>query len=319
MNLIEKVVIKDGVNADTTVTINLYTGQVDEINALLAHPSIPNTRGVAAYSLVGNKPTFSFSAINPNEMWVYVDGIAIKCGGVTSLNQNDFFFYDGIVSTTALEANYDQVKVLVVNEIGNYKIGNVVKLRAKHIGFMGSISYGTYYGEITDINTGTKAISVSLINAGTNFTQASSEWTFSLVATDYDGLEYILLPYQLRKQNPPYVWSPTATATKNLESDSGATGNARQIIVKAEFQGADTEPTHTIDIKVANISEYEIYTISNLSEYNCNALILITTGGTFWDGTTTKNLFPNKGASIANYEFKNSIRIMKVGTIIYVV
>lgn len=314
MNLIEKVVIKDGVNADTTVTINLYTGQVSEINALLAHPSIPNTRGVAAYAIVGNKPTFSFEAINTNEMWVYVDGTGVKCGGVTSLNQNDFFFYDGIVSTTALEANYDLVKVLVVNEIGNYKIGNIVKLRAKHIGFMGSISYGTYYGEITDINTGTKAISVSLINAGTNFTQASSEWTFSLVANDYDGFEHILLPYQLKKQNAPYVWTPSSTETKNLESDSGATGNARQIIVV----GSNASAAYTIDIKVANISEYEIYTIVQASATTYNPLTLITTGGTFWDTTTSKSLHPNKGADIASGEFKHSIRIMKVGTLIYI-
>lgn len=85
MNLIEKVVIKDGVNADTTVTINLYTGQVAEINALLVHPNIPNTRGVATYSIVGNKPTFGFSAIGANEMWIYVDGLAIKCGGITTV------------------------------------------------------------------------------------------------------------------------------------------------------------------------------------------------------------------------------------------
>ena len=206
MNLIEKVVIKDGVNADTTVTINLYTGQVAEINALLAHPSVPNTRGIAVYSIVGAKPTFSFSAVANSEMWVYVDGIAIKCGGITASNPNI-----------------------------------------------------------------------------------------------------------------PYVWTPVLTATKNLESDTGATGSARQIMVIAEFLGIDTEPTHTIDIKVADITEYDIYSISNLSEYNCNALNIITTGGTFWDGTTTKKLFPNKGADIANYEFKNSIRIMKVGTTIYVV
>lgn len=314
MNLIEKVVIKDGVNADTTVTINLYTGQVAEINALLVHPNIPNTRGVAAYSIVGGKPTFSFSAINPNEMWVYVDGISIKCGGVTSLNQNDFYFYDGIVSETSLGADYNQVKVLVVNEIGNYKIGNVVKLRAKHVGFMGSIFYLDYFGEITDINTGTKAISVSLINSATNYTQASSEWTFSLVANNYDGLEYLLLPYQKRKQNPPYIWSPTTAATKNLESDAGATGDARQIIVV----GQSSNYTYTIDIKVTSISEYEIYTITQLSPLNAVPLVIITSSGTFWDASTSKNLFPNKGAVVSDGEYKHSIRIMRVGTLIYI-
>lgn len=85
MNLIEKVVIKDGVNADTTVTINQYTGQVAEINAKITHPYIPNTRGIAGYSIVGGKPTFSFSTVGANEMWVYVDGIAIKCGGITTV------------------------------------------------------------------------------------------------------------------------------------------------------------------------------------------------------------------------------------------
>ena len=86
MNLIEKVVIKDGVNADTTVTINQYTGQVAEINAKIAHPFIPNTRGVAAYSLdAGITPRFSFAGVGDNEMWVYIDGIGIKVDGITTL------------------------------------------------------------------------------------------------------------------------------------------------------------------------------------------------------------------------------------------
>lgn len=85
MNLIEKVVIKDGVNADTTVIINKYTGEVDAINTLLSHPNVPNTRGVANYSIVANKPTFGFSAVGDNEMWIYVDGIAMKCGGITTV------------------------------------------------------------------------------------------------------------------------------------------------------------------------------------------------------------------------------------------
>jgi len=111
----------------------------------------------------------------------------------------------------------------------------------------------------------------------------------------------------------------TISSTRGIAAYSVATGNARQIIVKAEFQGADTEPTHTIDIKVASINELEIYTISNLYEYNCNPLSIITSGGTFYDGTTSKVLHPNKGAAIGNNEFKLVIRIIKVGTVIYIV
>lgn len=316
MQKFDKVVVKNGVDADVTKTLNLYTGQESEINAILA--TISNERGVANYSIGSGKPQFIWEAVGDNELWVYSNALGVKIGGVATITPSDF--YDGIVSLTVLGADYNQVKNLVVNRIGNYKVGNVVKLTAKHTGFMGSIYYLDYFGEITAINSGTKTISVSLINSLTNYTPPATEWTFNIVSTDYAGLEYLLLPYQKRKQNTPYIWTPTGTATKNLESDSGATGDARQIIFRAEFQGSGTEPTHTIDIKVLFISEYEIYTISNLSEYNCNALIIITSGGTFWDGTITKNLHPNiGGASLGNYEFKNSIRIMKIGTTIYVV
>jgi len=122
------------------------------------------------------------------------------------------------------------------------------------------------------------------------------------------------LPYKQKKETPPFIWSPTVTETKNLESDSGATGTARQIIVI----GVNASSAYTIDIKVASISEYEIYTIVQSSPYNYNPLAIITSGGTFWDTTTTKSLHPNKGADIANGEFKLSIRIMRVGTLIYI-
>jgi hypothetical protein len=130
MNVIDKVVIKNGVDADTVKTINLNTGQVDEINAILA--TISSTRGIAAYSVATGKAQFSWQSVGENEMWVYLDGVGIKVGGVATISPSDF--YDGIVSTTSLPANYDQVKRLVVNRIGNYKVGNVVKLHAKHIG-----------------------------------------------------------------------------------------------------------------------------------------------------------------------------------------
>jgi len=310
MNVIDKVVIKNGVDADTVKTINLNTGQVDEINAILA--TISNTRGVAAYSVATGKAQFSWEAVGENEMWVYLDGVGIKIGGVATITPSDF--YEGIVSTTSLGADYNQVKSLVVNRLGNYKVGNVVKLHAKHTGFMGSIYYLDYYGEITAINEGTKTISVTLINSLTGYTAPSAEWTFNLVATDYDGLEYLLLPYKQKKETPPFIWSPTVTETKNLESDSGATGTARQIIVI----GLNASSAYTIDIKVTSISEYEIYTIVQSSPYNYNPLSIITSGGTFWDTTTTKSLHPNKGADIANGEFKLSIRIMRVGTLIYI-
>jgi hypothetical protein len=84
MNLIEKVVIKDGVNSDTEVTINLYSGQVAEINALLQDPNIPLSRGIASYNINSGKPQFVFSAVGDNEMWIYLDGIGLKVGGITS-------------------------------------------------------------------------------------------------------------------------------------------------------------------------------------------------------------------------------------------
>lgn len=129
MNLIEKIVIKDGVNVDTTVNINLYTGQVSEINALLAHPSIPNTRGVAAYAIVGNKPTFSFSAVGANEMWIQVDGISIKCGGITTIDVDQSIkLVPYHVSGVYTMPNSDKNKILVVTDDSSISEINVNNL-----------------------------------------------------------------------------------------------------------------------------------------------------------------------------------------------
>jgi len=75
MNVIDKVVIKNGVDADVVKTINLNTGQVDEINAILA--TISTGRGVASYNINSGKPQFVFSGVGANVMWVYFDGIGI--------------------------------------------------------------------------------------------------------------------------------------------------------------------------------------------------------------------------------------------------
>lgn len=131
MNLIEKVVIKDGVNADTTVIINQYTGQVAEINAKIAHPFIPNTRGVAGYSIVGGKPTFSFAAVGDNESWWYVGGLVIKCGGVTTVEVDQSIkVLDYTVSETYTLTTGDINKIIVVNNSSNVSLIEVYALDA---------------------------------------------------------------------------------------------------------------------------------------------------------------------------------------------
>lgn len=138
MNLIEKVVIKDGVNADTTVTINQYTGQVAEINAKIAHPFIPNTRGIAAYSLdAGITPRFSFAAVGDNEMWVYVDGIGIKVDGITTLAPDTAIkILPNSGSTTYTYSSSDNGKVLIVTDATNLSLIAATPLPINHSFFI---------------------------------------------------------------------------------------------------------------------------------------------------------------------------------------
>jgi len=85
MNVIDKVIIKNGVDADVEKTINLNTGQVTEINAILA--TISTGRGVASYNINSGKPQFVWSGVGDNEMWIYIDGIGIKVSGIITTEQ----------------------------------------------------------------------------------------------------------------------------------------------------------------------------------------------------------------------------------------
>jgi len=118
MNLIEKVVIKDGVNADTEVTINLYSGQVAEINAILA--TISNTRGVAAYSVNGNMARFTFAGVGDNEMYIQMDGVVFKAGGLTSIQVDiSIWVLPYSVSSTYTALSDDKNRLMIVNDASN--------------------------------------------------------------------------------------------------------------------------------------------------------------------------------------------------------
>lgn len=212
MNLIEKVVIKDGVNADTTVTINLYTGQVAEINALLVHPNIPNTRGIAAYTIVGGKPTFSFSAVGANEMWVYVDGIAIKCGGITTVEvDKSIKLLPYHVSGLYTMPNSDKNKILVVTDdssISEINLNNleeeesvciqndrsvtitVIKLIGGAENYIDILPYeAAYFRNVSEdlvVNTYIKKISNNrlLVVPGTGVTNVTLDYSISKTSDD---------------------------------------------------------------------------------------------------------------------------------------
>ena len=91
MNIIDKVVIKDGVNADVTITLDYFTNQVTEINAALS--TLSASRGVVNYSISGGKPTFTFTPFGNNELWVYVDGLGTKANGVTNTKQPAPYYF----------------------------------------------------------------------------------------------------------------------------------------------------------------------------------------------------------------------------------
>lgn len=121
MNLIEKVVIKDGVNADVEKTINLYSGQVAEINAILA--TISNTRGVAAYSVNNNKARFIFAGVGDNEMYIQMDGVVFKAGGLTSIDVDQSIkVIPYTVSETYTLIPEDDNKIIVVNNNSNVSL-----------------------------------------------------------------------------------------------------------------------------------------------------------------------------------------------------
>jgi len=91
MNIIEKVIIKDGVNADIVIALGYFTGQVEEINDSLY--SIPSSRGIASYEIIAGKPTFTFEQKNNNELWIYVDGIGFKANGITNTKQPSPYYF----------------------------------------------------------------------------------------------------------------------------------------------------------------------------------------------------------------------------------
>ena len=312
MYLVEKVVLTDGgANPDVTVTINQHTGKIDNINTLISHPNIPNTRGLANYSIVGGKPTFNFTGVGDNELWIYVNGVGFKAGGQTGIDIADFDFYANVISVTEYAAVTGPTRVLIVNQIGNYKVGNVVKLKAKHLGAFSSIYYGYYYGEITAVNASINQITVSLLCTTT--TPASSEWTFGLVATDKAGLDYFLSTYKLKKYANPYVWQPTATGSLNIESEAGTTGLSKHIFVK------QSNIAHVLNIQIqcGSVPENEVYTITNFSDSNITqdqGVTINASGGTFVDGTTSGVLTPS---NVDGEKFQGTMSFMRVGTVIY--
>lgn len=121
MNLIEKVVIKDGVNADTTVNINLYTGQVAEINAALG--GISGLRGVATYNINSGKPQFVWSGVGNNELWVYTNGIGVKSSGVNTIESDQSIRLLGYTGNSVYSQTiFDNNKILVVNNASQFII-----------------------------------------------------------------------------------------------------------------------------------------------------------------------------------------------------
>jgi len=113
MNVIDKVVIKNGVDADTVKTINLNTGQVDEINAILA--TISTDRGVASYNVNSGNPQFVWSGVGDNEMWIYIDGIGLKVNGITSnATDNSIKVLPNSGSTTYVYNDNDNGKILII-------------------------------------------------------------------------------------------------------------------------------------------------------------------------------------------------------------
>jgi hypothetical protein len=227
--------------------------------------------------------------------------------------------YTNTTSTTSLPVSYNQVKNLTVNYIGAFAVGNVVRITARVAGFMGLFSNFHYLAEITAIDVTTKVISFSLINAGTNYTPACNNWTIDIVAFSIAGLEQYLTPY-MKKQVTHHLFAPTSSNSflAYLESESGMHGTAKYIFLKKFSFNQMFE----LIITVASIKEYEIYTIKNISPRTSGSNIyepiyISAQGGTFSDGNMSIMLESYSPAS-NDYSF-SAIRILRVGTVLYVI
>ncbi len=314
MNLFDKVTVKNGVVTDDYV-LNKYSGEVTAIQAIL--DTIPSDKGIAKYSVNSDgQATFVWDAVGSNDLWVYSGGTGVKIGSVSNVNS-----YEGVYSLTSLDADYNLTKTLIVNKIGLYKVGNIVKLKMKVIGFMGSISYQYTYGEITVLNSTTKSITVSLIDSITNYTPPSAEWTFSLVAVDKAGLDFLLAKYKIKLETDTYVWTPTGTVSKNLDAGLGEFGSSNIISVKKDVYNESV--TISVNASAFGMTENVIHTIINntpltMSGNASTPIVLNASGGTFYSGLSTINLCPKGYAisAVADYEF--TIRLMRVGTVVYI-
>ena len=124
MNKFDKVVVKNGVDADVTVTLGLYNGQVSEINAQLA--TISPLRGKGTYNVDSGKPQFVWSGVDDNELWIYTNGIAAKANGINTVeaDQSIRVIPYNEDTTYVLDAT-DFNKILVVNDLSVLSYINV--------------------------------------------------------------------------------------------------------------------------------------------------------------------------------------------------
>lgn len=117
MNLIESIKVVDGVNPDTVIPVNYYSGQDSEINVKLA--LIPTLRGEGSYSIIDNIPTFNWSGIGNNKLWVLVDGIWLASDALATITiAPDTSIIKGTVSgsITLNVTLYENKKLIHVNQ-----------------------------------------------------------------------------------------------------------------------------------------------------------------------------------------------------------
>jgi len=201
MNIIDKIVVKDGINADVTIDLGYFTNQVSEVNSAVS--SLSASRGVINYTISGGKPTFNFTPFGNNELWVYVDGLGTKANGVTNSKQPTPFLFApdsignkdlDIPSATGISKDiiikrysnnnaytvYIDNRTLPENEVytiinasspfGISDTINSVELVLVHDGqFIGYLSeYGNITLEVKDGNFGNHSYSIRLMRVGDN-------------------------------------------------------------------------------------------------------------------------------------------------------
>lgn len=227
--------------------------------------------------------------------------------------------YDGVVSTSQYSAPISNPTSLLVNKIGAYKIGNIVRINLKKPNpfVSGQFTYSDLYFEITNILE--DYITVSLLGTPTPFISGTVvEWQFNLVSTDKKGIDFLLLPYKKTIESGVYLYEPSTNTYTYVESSMGLLGGKRRVYIKKQSSLIDVE----IKISVSLEENIPVYltniTPKTISGTDSTPVRLTCSGCTFINGESVIYLHSYDAGTLNNANKLTSCTIIRQGTLIYI-